>query len=117
MVKQNSLKLSQFARTFTIEDSHLSSHLRNFHKLKFPMNSLTFSCLMCALNLHFAKKNCSRLLEQQRIAPNTKRCLKVAEHNRDRPNDTCVLMINTIVYDLSLSKSPFNKDVAGGGGV
>ena len=25
-------------------------------------------------------------------------------------------MINTIVYDLSLSESPFNKDVGGGGG-
>ena len=30
--------------------------------------------------------------------------------------DTCVLMINTIVYDLSLSKSSFNKDVGRGGG-
>ena len=78
------------------------------------MNSLTFPCLISALNLYFAKKNCSGLLEQQRIAPNAKRCLKVAEHNRDRPNDTCVLMINTIVYDLSC-ESPFNKDEGGGG--
>ena len=27
--------------------------------------------------------------------------------------DTCVLMNNTIVYDLSLSESPFNKDTGG----
>ena len=27
--------------------------------------------------------------------------------------DTCVLMINTIVYDLSLSESTFNKDAVG----
>ena len=53
------------------------------------------------------------MLEQQRIAANAKRCLKVAEHNRDRPNDTCVLMINTIVYDLSLRESPFNNDTGG----
>ena len=96
-----------------MEANHLSLHLRNSHKLKFPMNSLTFSCLICALNLYFAKKNCLRLLEQQRIAPNAKRCLKVAEHNRDRRNDTCVLMINSIVYDLTLSESPFNKDAVG----
>ena len=80
------------------------------------MNSLTFPCLISALNLYFAKKNCSGLLEQQRIAPNAKSCLKVAEHNRDRPNNTRVLMINTIVYDLSLRESPFNKDEGGGGG-
>ena len=65
---------------------------------------------MCSKPQYILLKNCSRLLEQQRIAPNAKSCLKVAEHNRDRPNDTCVLMINTIVYDLSLRESPFNKD-------
>ena len=65
---------------------------------------------MCSKPQYILLKNCSRLLEQQRIAPNAKSCLKVAEHNRDRPNDTCVLMINTIVYNLSLRESPFNKD-------
>ena len=67
---------------------------------------------MCSKPI-FCYKNCSRLLEQQRITANAKRCLKVAEHNRDRPNDTCVLMINTIVYDLSLRESPFNNDTGG----
>ena len=53
------------------------------------MKSLTFSCLICALNLHFAQiavahdqkgKICSRLLEPQKVAPNAKSCSKVAEH-------------------------------------
>ena len=30
-------------------------------------------------------KNFSRLLELQKVVPNTKSCSKVAEHNRDRP--------------------------------
>ena len=57
------------------------------------MKSLTFSCLICALNLHFAHievaqkgKICSRLLEPQKVAPNAKSCSKVAEHNRERPS-------------------------------
>ena len=32
-------------------------------------------------------KTCSRLLEPQKVAPNAKSWSKVAEHNRDRPND------------------------------
>ena len=38
------------------------------------MKSLTFSCLICALNLYFAQKllrttkNCSKLLEPQKVA-------------------------------------------------
>ena len=43
------------------------------------MKSLTFSCLICALNLYFAQK----LLKVARTA---KSCSKVAEHNRERPN-------------------------------
>ena len=30
-------------------------------------------------------KTCSRLLKPKKVAPNAKSCLKVAEHNRDRP--------------------------------
>ena len=38
------------------ERTILSWHLRNCHKLKFPMKWLTFSCLICALKLYFAQK-------------------------------------------------------------
>ena len=31
-------------------------------------------------------KNCSRLLELQKVASNAKSCSKVAEHDGDRPN-------------------------------
>ena len=31
-------------------------------------------------------KICPRLLEPQKVAPNTKSCSKVAEHNQERPN-------------------------------
>ena len=31
-------------------------------------------------------KICPRLLEPQKVVPNTKSCSKVAEHNRERPN-------------------------------
>ena len=64
------------------------------------MKSLTFSFLICALNLYFAQKLlkkdkiCSRLLELQKIAPNAKSCSKVAEHNRERPT-----------YDVKLPNS------------
>ena len=56
------------------------------------MKSLTFSCLICALNLFCAKiaqkgKICSRLLERQKFAPQApKSCSKVAEHNREKPS-------------------------------
>ena len=61
---------------------------------KFSMKSLTFSRLICALNLHFSQievahqkgKICSRLLEPQKVAPNAKSCSKVAEHNRESPS-------------------------------
>ena len=61
----------------------------------FSMKSLTFSCLICALNLHFAQievahdqkgKICSRLPEPQKVAPKAKSCSKVAEHNWERPS-------------------------------
>ena len=47
--------------------------LWKFNKVKFSMKSLTFSCLICALNLYSAQKlfrktkNCSRLLEPQKV--------------------------------------------------
>ena len=62
----------------------------NSHKLHFSVKSLTLSCLICGLNLYFAKKllreakNCSRLLEPQNVAPKAKICPNVAKHNRDR---------------------------------
>ena len=31
-------------------------------------------------------KSCLKLLEPKKVAPNAKRCSKVAEHNRDMPN-------------------------------
>ena len=79
------------------------------------MKSLTFSCLICALNLSiFSSKIARGCLNGKELLQTPKvNCLKVAEHNRDRPNDTCVLIINTIVYDLSLSESTFNKDAGG----
>ena len=45
------------------------------------MKSLTFSCLICALNLFCSKiaqkgKICSRLLEPQKFAPSAKKLLK-----------------------------------------
>ena len=66
----------------------VDKHSRNSHKLKSSMKSLTFSCLICALNLYFAQillrktKTCSRLLEPQNLLQTS----KVAEHNRGRPN-------------------------------
>jgi len=69
----------------------VDKHSGNSHKLKLSMKSLTFSCLICALNLYFAQKvsqkdrTCSRLLERQEVASNAERCSKVVEPNRDRP--------------------------------
>ena len=56
------------------------------------MKSLTFSCLICALNLYFAQKflRTANLLEVVRTAkscPKPKSCSKVAEHNRERPTN------------------------------
>ena len=54
------------------------------------MKSLTFSRLICALNLFFAQRllRKAKLLEvagPQKVTPNAKSCSKVAEHKRDRP--------------------------------
>ena len=56
------------------------------------MKSLTSTYLpvICVLKLYFAgkllrKATSSRLLEAQKVAPNSERCSKVAEHGRDRP--------------------------------
>ena len=66
------------------------------------MKSFTISCLICAINLNFAKnkiaqkgKRLSRLPEVQKVAPDGKSCSKVtikhniackqAKHNRDTP--------------------------------
>ena len=38
------------------------------------------------LDLCCKPKFCTRLLEPQKVAPNVKRCSKVSEHNRERPN-------------------------------
>ena len=52
------------------------------------MKSLTFSCLIYAINLYFAQmllrkaKTYTRLLEPQQLLQTS----KVAEHNRGRPN-------------------------------
>ena len=71
-------------------------NIQEMHKMKFPMNSLTFSYFICALNLCFAqglrrKVNlaCSTLLEPQNVLPNEKSCLKVAKHNWDRRFGDC----------------------------
>ena len=45
---------------------------------------ICFKPIFCS-NVAQKGKTCSRLLEPQKIAPNAKRCSKVAEHNRDRP--------------------------------
>ena len=55
------------------------------------MQFLTFSCLICALNLNFAQKLLRKasLLEvarPQKVATNAKSCSKVAEHYPERPN-------------------------------
>ena len=64
------------------------------------MKSLTFSCLICALNLYFAQKFLrtanyifSRLIEPQKVAPNPKSCSKVAERNRERPTNRLTLFV------------------------
>ena len=61
------------------------------HKMKFSIKSLTFSFLICALNLYFAPKLLRKanlaLLEPQNVSPNAKSCSNVAEHNRDRSNE------------------------------
>ena len=52
------------------------------------MKSLTFSCLICALNLYFAQnplRKTKKFIEPQKVAPNSKSCSKVPEHNLDRP--------------------------------
>ena len=57
------------------------------------VESLIILCLICAINLNFAKKKknaqngkrFSRLPEAQKVAPNGKSCWKVTKHNRDRP--------------------------------
>ena len=50
------------------------------------MKSLTFSCLICALNL-FLLKSCSERQSLLEVARTAKSCSKAAEHNRERP--TC----------------------------
>ena len=50
------------------------------------MKSLTFSCLICALNL-FLLKSCSERQTLLEVARTAKSCSKAAEHNRERP--TC----------------------------
>lgn len=52
-------------------------------KWKFCMKSLTFSCLLCALNLHFAQ-TLQILTIAKTVATNAWSGSKVAEHNRDR---------------------------------
>ena len=53
------------------------------------MKSFTFLCFICVLTLYFAQKlfrkikNCSRLLEPEKVAPNVKSSSKVVEHNRE----------------------------------
>ena len=37
--------------SYVLELQKVDKHSRNSHKLKFSMKSLTFSCLICALNL------------------------------------------------------------------
>ena len=39
-------------------------------------------------------KSCSRLLEQQKVAPNAKSCSNVAKHNRDRPSSVHKLFLS-----------------------
>ena len=46
----------------------VDKHSIHLHKLKFSMKSLTFSCLICALNLYFAQK----LLKKTKIARTVK---------------------------------------------
>ena len=62
--------------------------MRDSHKLKFCMKSLIFSCyepIFCS-KVAQKGKTFSRLPEPKNVAPNTKSCSNVAEHNWDGRN-------------------------------
>ena len=78
------------------------------------MKSLTFSCLICALNRGATKpifcskvaqkgKICSRLLEPQKVAPKAKSCSKVAEHNKERPSGQHGIKFMRALYKKGVS--------------
>ena len=75
------LRVQKVAKHFP-QRKILSWPLRNSDELKFSMKSLTFfraSCLYFAKKLPRKTKNCSRLLEPQKVAPNAKSCQAQSE--------------------------------------
>ena len=63
------------------------------------LKSLTLSCLIW-------QKNCSRLLEPQKVASKAKICPKVAKHNRERPRHCFVGFCNFWRPKLGLGQYP-----------
>ena len=67
---------------------------KNIKILKFSMKSLTFSCLICALNLDILLRNsqkgkiCSKLLHGT-----AKSWPKVPEHNLERPTNRLIFLV------------------------
>ena len=93
--------------------------------MKFSLKSLTFSCVICALNLYFAQTFYSErqnLFEVARTAKswsNAKNCSKVAEHNRERPSprrpkgtaDTRKIPRSPIPIIRQVKTKPFNSGI------
>ena len=73
--------------------------LKKFAQIEFSVKSLTLSCLIW-------QKNCSRLLEPQKVASKVKICPKVAKHNRERPRHCFVGFCNFWRPKLCLGQYP-----------
>ena len=71
----------------------VDEHLRISHKLKFPMKSLTSSCLICALNVNFIQK----ILKNAKLIWSSKKLLQaptlIPKYNGDRPSDFTILRV------------------------
>lgn len=88
----------------------VDKHSRRSHKLKFSVKSLTFSCLICALNLYIFLKSCSHRQNLLQVARAAKSCSNVAEHNWDRPITFCrsnlFLIVKEAILISHLSRRP-----------
>ena len=87
------------------------------------MKSLTFSCLICALNLYFCSKvtkkgkSFSSSVEPQKVAPKAKGCSKVAEKNGDRKQLSSILRAQSGQAYIQTAWRLKWGGVGGGGGL
>lgn len=88
----------------------VDKHSRRSHKLKFSVKSLTFSCLICALNLYIFLKSCSHRQNLLQVARAAKSCSNVAEHNWDRPitfgRSNLFLIVKEAIYNITFESAP-----------